>query len=948
MHLPHEVPDTAGRNQLLLQRAEQAAWLVLSGLPIFYVVDRLQGATLFGPLAQLKTLAAGLAWTTIYVARREALLAWARLIALQAFAAFCFITAASGIISQDALTTPMLCSTVTFSAAVLFPWGGHAQGGAIVVAAAAIAWNRLHVTGSFGTDAAYPLTAVAIAMVASLAWAAAAERQLARDNQRTYARWAPQRRTMRDLVGVMFLAATTYVLVSTLESFEMLDAWTPDHRHRHLTATVLAVMLGLAMLWFAYRRMRETATELEARWQVEKTLAEVEAWFQAAVDSSKVGVWDWDLQTGETHYSESWRTLFGYTPAELDGSMKAWAKIVHPDDLERLAGSTSAATAITDPAAHYAEEFRLRHKDGTYRWVLSRATVFRDAAGTPQRMVGAHVDITERKRAQDAARVAERTRELESLNEDLRRENAERKRAEAALRESEDRYRDLVENSQDLICTHDLEGNLLSVNEAAVRVTAYSRDSLLRMNLADLLGPGLRTELAAYLAEIRDRGRARGIMRIQTASGEPRVWEYDNTLRAEGAAVSIVRGMAHDITDRWRAEQQRRALEAQLRVAQKMDALGTLAGGIAHDFNNILAAIIGNTELARRNVGPSHPAAENLQEIRKASQRAKGLVQRILTFGRQHQQPQSVIALRSVVEDAVALLRPTLPAGVELTTAFDADAPTVLADPTQIHQVLINLCTNAWHAMEGHADRIDIRLDGITLDAEAARVDPTLRPGHFARLSVTDTGAGMDAATLERIFEPFFTTKPVGQGVGLGLSVVHGIVKAHGGAITVTSQPGSGTTFSLYFPAAEAPEQPAAPEVAAPKPLPAAGGQHVLYLDDEEGLVSLVTRLLELLGYRVSGYTRPEEALAAVRADPGQFDLVVTDLNMPGMSGLDVARALSRLRPDLPVVLVSGYITDELRGAALEAGVRELIYKPNTFEELGEVVQRLAGEPKHS
>jgi CheY-like chemotaxis protein len=377
-----------------------------------------------------------------------------------------------------------------------------------------------------------------------------------------------------------------------------------------------------------------------------------------------------------------------------------------------------------------------------------------------------------------------------------------------------------------------------------------------------------------------------------------------------------------------------------------MEALGTLAGGIAHDFNNILGAIIGNVELARQDVGATHPAMQSLDEIRKASHRAKDLVQRILTFASQHQEPQSVIRLRPVVEEAVTFLRATLPAGVEVAATFDPDAPTVLADSTQIHQVLINLCTNAWQAMNGHAGRIDIRLDSITLDAEAARADANLQPGHFARLCVTDTGTGMDAATLERIFEPFFTTKPVGQGTGLGLSVVHGIVKAHDGAITVTSQPGEGTTFSLYFAAAEAPERRAAPEDVTPTLLPAPGGHNVLYLDDEESLVFLVTRMLERLGYRVSGYTRAEEALAAVRADPGQFDLVVTDLNMPGMSGLDVARELARLRPDLPVVLASGYITEELRAQAPQAGVRQLIYKPSTVEELCAAVQRLAGAPK--
>jgi CheY-like chemotaxis protein len=271
------------------------------------------------------------------------------------------------------------------------------------------------------------------------------------------------------------------------------------------------------------------------------------------------------------------------------------------------------------------------------------------------------------------------------------------------------------------------------------------------------------------------------------------------------------------------------------------------------------------------------------------------------------------------------------------------DVPSVQADATHIHQVLINLGTNAWQAMEGRRGRIEIRLDGITLDSDAARQAGGLPPGRYCRLAVTDSGIGMGDETLQRIFDPFFTTKPVGQGTGLGLSVVHGTMKAHGGAVTVKSKPGQGSTFSLYFPAAEPAETsgPAAAVVAGARSDGA--GRHVLYLDDEESLVFLVSRLLKRQGYRVSGFTRADEALAALRADPGKFDLVVTDLNMPGASGLDVAREVARLRPDLPVVLTSGSINDELKALAPLAGVRELIYKPNTVEELCEVVGRLAG-----
>jgi len=387
-----------------------------------------------------------------------------------------------------------------------------------------------------------------------------------------------------------------------------------------------------------------------------------------------------------------------------------------------------------------------------------------------------------------------------------------------------------------------------------------------------------------------------------------------------------------DVTERKQAEEQREALEAQLRRAQKMDAVGTLAGGIAHDFNNILSAIVGNVELARQDVGTGHPALESLDEIRKASRRAKDLVNRILAFSREQPQPQHAIALSPVVEEAVKLLRATLPAGIELAVSLAADTPEVLADPTQIHQVIVNLGANAWQAMEqGKPGRIEIRVEGIAVGDAAARRG--LQPGRYAHLSVQDSGHGMDAATQERIFEPFFTTKDVGSGTGLGLSVVHGIVEGHKGAILVESEPGHGTTFHLYFPAAAAcaNDDAAEPEAAAPQE---GRGQHVLYLDDEESLVLLVTRMLERLGYRVSGFTVAKQALDAVRADPGQFDLVVTDYNMPGMSGLDVADELLRIRPDLPVAVTSGYISDDLRQKAGKSGVRHLVYKPNTVEEL--------------
>lgn len=379
------------------------------------------------------------------------------------------------------------------------------------------------------------------------------------------------------------------------------------------------------------------------------------------------------------------------------------------------------------------------------------------------------------------------------------------------------------------------------------------------------------------------------------------------------------------------AADERAQLEAQFRQAQKLEAVGQLAGGIAHDFNNILAVILGNAEAAIADTDPSHPARASLEEIQLASNRGKDIVQQLLTFCRLKPQDRHVISIEPVVAEATKFLHATIPSEVEIVLALEAGVPPVRADATQIQQVIFNLCTNAWHALEEQPGRIDIRLQTVTLDAAAARLLAGLRPGRFACLSISDTGKGMDAAMLQSIFDPFFTTKAPGKGTGLGLSVVQGIVAAHDGAITVESQPGHGTTFHVYLPAADAviPDSRMAPATSESQ----GQGQHVLFLDDEEALVRLGKRTLERLGFRVTGFTHAAAAVQAFRANPGQFDVVITDLNMPGASGMVVARELLTVRPDLPVLLCSGHVTDRVREEAHSAGIRHVLYKPNTMEE---------------
>ena len=386
---------------------------------------------------------------------------------------------------------------------------------------------------------------------------------------------------------------------------------------------------------------------------------------------------------------------------------------------------------------------------------------------------------------------------------------------------------------------------------------------------------------------------------------------------------------------------ERRKLEAQFRQAQKMESIGMLAGGIAHDFNNILSAILGNLYLVKME-SENHPElAEHVEHLFQATQRATDLVNQILTFSRQNKQEREPLRLNRVVQEALKLLRSSVPATIRIHTDLK-ETPTVLANPTAIHQVVMNLGTNAWHAMREKPGTLKVEMVVMEVDADFAGAHPGLHPGRYVRLSVSDTGHGMDPATVERIFEPFFTTKSVGEGTGLGLAVVLGIMQNHDGTITVYSERGAGTTFHLYFPVFET--ETATPEPVS-MPIPRGQGEHVLFVDDEEALARVGTRMLERLGYRVTSKTNAPEAVAAVRAHPDKFDLVVTDLTMPGLDGLKLGSQLLQIRPGLPIILTTGYSGAMTLENARELGFRDLLAKPTTARVLGEAVHRALQPP---
>jgi two-component system cell cycle sensor histidine kinase/response regulator CckA len=525
------------------------------------------------------------------------------------------------------------------------------------------------------------------------------------------------------------------------------------------------------------------------------------------------------------------------------------------------------------------------------------------------------------------------------------RDITERKQAEA----ERVRLAAIVENSNDAIYSRTLDGTILSWNAGAEKLLGFTAAEAIGKSIDLMRLPGRPSSLENINEQLlrgdsvvheTDRKIKDGRVINVRASHSPL---RDSNSHIIGASIIL-----QDITALKQAEAARAVLEAQLRESQKMEAVGTLAGGIAHDFNNIIATILGNAELASLDATGNPAVLDSLEEIRKAGRRARDVVQQILAFSRRQPAAHKSIALAPVIDESVRLLRSTISARVAIESHCAADVPAVRADVTQIEQVIINLATNAMYAMQGQRGQISIRLDTVLLDAGLADTHPQLRalyqahPGRTVRIAVSDTGSGMDKETLGRIFEPFFTTKPVGEGTGLGLSVVHGIVQSHGGAIMVDSTVGEGTTFTIYLPLAKT--QAAAPaDIGTLPPAPKLiGGQRILYLDDDEGLVYLVTRLLGRSHYRVSGFSNQGEALAAVRADPAAFDLVVIDYNMPGMSGLDVAREVRTIRADLPVAVASGFVDEALQAQASASGVREVIFKATAVEELSGVIARLA------
>jgi PAS domain S-box-containing protein len=650
---------------------------------------------------------------------------------------------------------------------------------------------------------------------------------------------------------------------------------------------------------------RDITSEMEMR----ETLRVAEERLALALLATNEGVWDWNLTTGKIYRDQRWTELFGNHGREALGEATEWASLIHPEDLPAAQAAMDAH--LQGRASVYVSEHRWRTPTGQWIWTLDRGKVVsRDKDGRPLRMVGTQGDITARKKLEERLRHSEeisiqvsRLAQIGAWEWSLETQTLTWAPELFRICEVELGYTPTLSSMQDFFPVEHRDAFMRAIEQATRGGRAF-----------DLRAPFVTM-----------RGRRLWVRVIGRAE-----FREDRAVRLFGAV--------QDITAQHEGEEAQRKLETQLFQAQKMETLGTLAGGIAHDFNNLLTGIMGYQDLALDTLAPEHPSRDCLSEARNACLRARELVEQILTFSRQTGGWERVpVDLAFVIEEARRFLRATVPATIQIDVDIAPSCGRVLADPTQLHQVLLNLGTNAAHAMRSSGGVLRLALASVDLNSAQAASHGNLPAATYVRLSVSDTGHGMDAETQKRIFDPFFTTKNVGEGTGLGLSVVHGIVRAHGGTIEVTSVIGEGSTFDIFLPVVEG-EVEEAPIPSAPMPL--GRGEVVCILDDEQ-IVAHVTRLsLERFGYRTLVFNSPEPCYEALRNEPDGCAVLLSDQTMPGMTGLELSARVRDFAPDLPIIIMSGYFSKISPRALEDIGRINLLAKPFTMHELARAVHR--------
>jgi two-component system, cell cycle sensor histidine kinase and response regulator CckA len=608
--------------------------------------------------------------------------------------------------------------------------------------------------------------------------------------------------------------------------------------------------------------------EITERKKTEVRLRKSEERFALAVAGANDGIWYRDFESGEVHFSPRWKNILGYEDNEIPDDFSEWKTRIHKDDYTRVMNTLTWYLDGLIPV--YQVEFRLRTKDGSYRWIHSRGACLRDPLGNPSRIAGSHTDITYRKRMEEA------------------------------LRESEKKYRDIFEASRDIIFFFDADARLLDINPSASGLLGYAKEELFEIDIAQTIYQN-PNDRELFLQSLFSNGHVKDMeVAFRTKSGESRLVHISaSVIQDRDNIITGYVGTIHDMTEH-------KKLEQQLLQAQKMESIGLLAGGVAHDFNNLLTVISGYGETIRDQIKPENALLQtSIDQVLHAADRARDLTHNLLSVSRKQIINPRPLRINEVIAEVHQLIARIIGEDIELTIHGQDIPLTIMADRSQLEQVLINLAANARDAMpDGGTLAISIK-QGL-LNKNTRELIGLKAYGPYAVISVTDNGTGMEVTVREKVFEPFFTTKEVGKGTGLGLSTSYGIIKQHNGAITVDSETGKGTTFTLYLPLVGiAVEQPSRPVHTA-----AAGTETILVAEDEAIVRDFLQGILQRAGYRVITARDGDEALNRFIENPAKISLVISDVVMPKKNGREIFEEIQRRKPAIKYIFISGYTAD--------------------------------------